>query len=89
MEKLSSQEQRYLEGYGAALQDILFQLTGSNGCSKSYDPMTCTPQTLHSYAFDMKDGGRHHPVLDYRNLEEIKKVLLDQVLQEIREDSLV
>jgi hypothetical protein len=84
MKRLTVNQQRYIEGYAAALQDILFVLTGDTDCAKSYDPMTCESNVMHSYAFDMKDGGRHHEVSQYKSIEDIKKTLLEQVLYEIK-----
>ena len=84
MDPLTHDEQRHLEGYAAALQDLLFKVTGENYCSKIYDPMTCEPTVMHSYAFDMKDGGRHHYVKDYRSIEEIKDILMDETITAIR-----
>ena len=83
---VSHDEARHIEGYAAALQDVLRALTGSNDCSKSYDPLTICGDgnTLHSYAFNMKDGGRHHPVSDYADVDEIKKTLLDEVVNDIQ-----
>jgi len=78
MEKLTSDQQRYLEGYAAALQDMQFRLTGDNWCYKPYDPMTCDAKVMHSYAFNLKTGGRHHEVREFQNLEEIKNCLLDE-----------
>jgi len=85
---LSPDDSRYLEGYAAALQDLMYALTGENCCNKSYDPMTVSDdgETLHSNAFDMRDGGRHHPVTDYADLAEIKKTLLRESEVWIRED---
>jgi hypothetical protein len=54
MDALSTDQQRYLEKYVAALQDMQLKFTGS--------------------AFDMRNGSRCHPVRDYRNMEEIKKL---------------
>ncbi len=81
---LKREEQRYIEGYAAALHDVYKELTGDNWCAKHYDPMTCESKVLHSYAFNMKDGGRHHNVSDYKDLEEIKNVLLGEILKEIK-----
>jgi hypothetical protein len=86
MKALKKDEQKYIEGYAAALQDIMYELTGDDLCSKSYDPMTCEASVMHSYAFDMKDGGRHHDVEDYKDLEEIKRVLLWEIVSEIQSD---
>jgi hypothetical protein len=87
---MTNNEARYIEGYAAALQDIMYELTGDNGCAKSYDPMTVEEDRgiMHSYAFDMKDGGRHHAISDYDDLREITKTLLDEVCREIKADIL-
>lgn len=86
--RLSFSEARFIEGYAAALQDIMHALTGDNGCSKSYDPMTIYDDgvTMHSYAFDMNDGGRHHPVSDYASVEQIKRCLLNEAIGWINSD---
>lgn len=76
MEKLSKREQEYLKGYAQALQDFMFKMTGENTCGKSYDPISFSNGIIHSYAFNMKDGGRHHPLKDYKDIEEIKSLLL-------------
>lgn len=85
---LTPAEGRYVEGYAAALQDILRLLTGEDGCAKSYDPMTVSRcgRTLHSYAFDMLDGGRHHAVSDYAGIEDITATLLREVEATIRDE---
>jgi hypothetical protein len=76
MEKLTHDQQRFLEGYAAALQDVEYQMTKDNGGPKAYDPTQCNEEIMHSYPFNMKDGGRHHPVKKYKDIEEIKMVLL-------------
>jgi hypothetical protein len=90
MRTLTDSEARYIEGYAAALQDTLRNLTGESGCAKSYDPMTVngSGEIMHSYAFNMKDGGRHHNVADYANIEEIKRVLLTEACADIRDAQL-
>jgi hypothetical protein len=87
--RLSFDEARAIEGYAEALQDIMYALTGENGCSKSYDPMTIYEDgvTMHSYAFDMKDGGRHHSVCDYESVREIRQCLLREAVSWINSDS--
>lgn len=79
--KLTPEQRQFVEGYATALQDIKYRLTGSDDCSKSYDPMTCEETVMHSYAFDMKDGGRHHPTRDYRDVEEILSTLLEETVR--------
>jgi hypothetical protein len=89
MKKLTHDQQRFLEGYSAALQDIEYRMTGDNGCSKAYDPMKCEEEIMHSYAFNMKDGGRHHPVKDYEDLEDIKRILLNETAWNIAENQIL
>jgi hypothetical protein len=85
MQPLTPKEAAYVEGYAAALQDVMQELTGSNTCDKSYDPLTVELQgtLMRSYAYDMKDGGREHPVSDYDSIEDICKTLSSEVLCEI------
>lgn len=85
---LSQKEADYIEGYAAALQELLLRLTGNNGCGKTYDPITIDLDKgiMHSYAFDMKDGGRHHSISDYDSLDEILKYLTNEVFYWIKED---
>jgi len=88
MKTLKKDEQKYIEGYAAALQDVLYELTGDNCCSKRYDPMTCEDSVMHSYAFDMKDGGRHYDVKDYKDIKDIKKSLLWEVVTAIQSQTI-
>lgn len=78
MEKLSKKEQEYLKGYAQALQDIMLSMTGENTCAKSYDPIDFSEDKIHSYAFDLKDGGRHHPLNDYKDIDDIKEYMLKE-----------
>jgi hypothetical protein len=78
LKQLTPDEQRFIEGYAAALQDLEYKITGDNSCSKSYDPMKCESEVMHSYAFNMKDGGRHHLVKDYKDVQEILNTLLEE-----------
>src|SRR4051794_13961263 len=77
----------FIEGYAAACEDIRRELTGEGGSGKSYDPMrVCLDRDdMDSYAFDMKDGGRHHPLSDYSDLQEVADVLLRETLAWIHE----
>jgi len=68
---LNEYDRGYLTGYAEALQKIMLVLTGSNTCDKSYDPCIIDNTYIHSYAFNLKDGGRHHPISDYESVEEI------------------
>lgn len=75
--KITSEEKEFIKGYATALQDLMLKLTGSNGNSKDYDPCDFyDDEILHSYAFELKDGGRRHPLSDYKDIDEIKALML-------------
>jgi hypothetical protein len=78
----------FVEGYAMALADIMLRLTGDSPCDKSYDPMQVGREggKFHSYAFDMKDGGRHHPISDYKDIGEVCEVLLNESVEWVNED---
>lgn len=79
-----------LEGYAMALSDMMSRLSGDSPCGKSYDPMMIESSELaHSYAFDMKDGGRHHALNLYENLGEIMEVLLQEAVDWVEGGSCV
>ena len=80
--KITTEEKEFIKGYATALQDIMYKLTGSNCNSKSYDPCEFyDDEKLHSYAFDLKDGGRHHPLSDYKDIDEIKDLMLKEAVE--------
>lgn len=76
--KLGENRIAYLKGYAKAIQDTMLMLTGENSCAKSYDPVQVDDTYIHSYAFNLKDGGRHHPISDYNSLEEITDLMLNE-----------
>lgn len=76
MERLTKSEQNYLRGYASALQDLMFKLTGDNTCSKRCDPIDFGEDAIHSYAFNFKNGGRRHPLKDFENIDEVKRLML-------------
>lgn len=78
---LSKSQKEYIKGYARAVQDMMFKLTGDNSCGKSCDPVDFDDDTLHSYAFDLKDGGRHHPLSDYESVEEITELMLNEAVE--------
>ena len=87
---ITLEEARNLEGYAQALQDMMWKLTGDNANSKSYDPMTVElgRRVIHSYAFDLKSGGRHHQFDEFESLDEVKSLMLEEATkwcQESRE----
>ena len=76
--RLTDKEKDYLRGYANALQHFMFKLTGDNSCGKHYDPIDFSEGKIHSYAFDLKDGGRHHPLSDYSSVNEITDLMLKE-----------
>jgi len=70
---LTPEQARHIEGYARGLQDALALVTGECTSSKPYDPMTIDLDegVIHSYAFNLKDGGRHRPLSDYSSPEEL------------------
>lgn len=83
--RLTYDQERYIEAFAEALDAMMFELTGESPSAKRYDPMTVEAGVMHSYAFNMKDGGRHHPVTDYASIDEIKAVLLKEAVAWVRE----
>lgn len=83
---LTESEAKYLEGYAKALDSLIVKLTGSSYSAKRYDPLTVQDNgtIMASYAFDMKDGGRAHPVADYASFEEILEVLSNEAFVKIK-----
>ena len=48
---------------------------------KSYDPLTIEGNIAHSYVFDFRDGGRHHP---FKNLSELEEMLMEEGINSIK-----
>ena len=84
MEKPSKNQQYYLRGYAQALQDVLKFFTGDNGIAKHYDPIDFDDTYIHSYAFNLRDGGRHHPLTDYEDIYDLTSVMLNEVCEDIK-----
>lgn len=82
---LSAEDEKYIEGYARGLFDIMDEhnrkIEGMGIGIKSYDPMSFWEGKMHSYVFNLKDGGRHHPVSDYKDKEEICSILLKEALE--------
>ena len=70
-----------IEGYALACTDLIRKLTGDSPCSKTYDPMVIDGMKAHSYAFNMKDYGRHHDLTLYENVGEILEDLLKETTE--------
>ena len=75
MLKLSKKEQEYLKGYAQALQDVMRAVTGEDTCGKGYGPIDFGRDEIHS-AFNLKNGGRLHPLSDFKDIDEIKKCMV-------------
>jgi hypothetical protein len=82
LKKLTEREAGRIEGYALALDQMLGVLAESKS-GKSCDPMTVDGATMHSYAFDMKNGGRQHPISDYESVDEILAYLLSEALDDL------
>jgi len=82
------EDKGYIEGYAAACVDILGKLTGEKMSHKIYDPLTVNlaDQIMRSYAFNMKDGGRSHPLSDYEDIEEVCDTLLQETFDVITQE---
>lgn len=87
LKKLTPRQAGFIEGFATALEEVYELETGDHRSGKSYDPMTVSEDgtMMHSYAYDMKDGTRHHPVSDYESVDEIAAVLLDETYRRIEE----
>lgn len=86
---LTDREAGQVEGFAAAMDRVFEFITHDQRSGKSYDPMTVSEDrtTMHSYAFDMKDGGRHHPVSDYASVREILDTLFMETISEMAGDA--
>ena len=76
--KIGDKQTAYLKGYAMAIQDLMYNLTGENSMAKSYDPLQIDETYIHSYAFNLKDGGRHHPLVEYNSIQEITDLMLKE-----------
>ena len=85
---ITEREAGFIEGYAMACEDIQGDLTGERFSAKSYDPATVDLEraVIHSYAFNLKDGGRHHPLSDYASVDEICALLATETLEYIRQE---
>jgi len=83
---LTEKEKDYIKGYAEALQDLMFKTTGSNTCGKWYDPVDFKDDFILSYAFNLKDGGRRHPLSDYKNVKEITDIMLKESFSDIKSE---
>lgn len=85
MNKPTKQEQDIIEGYAIACQDLMYSLTGENTNGKHYDPIQFEEEYILSYAFDFKNGGRRHYYHEFRNVNEVIKLMREQAVKWIKE----
>lgn len=83
---LDGEVSAWIEGYAAALADVMSKVSGDSPCSKSYDPLKVEGEVLFSYAFDLKDGTRRHPVSDYGTIREICELMVKESMDWIKDD---
>lgn len=81
----SEEEGKKIEHFAECLDKLELLMTGESRSAKMYDPMTCEYETqvLHSYTFDLRDGGRHHKASDYNDLDDLFSVMLNETAQRI------
>jgi hypothetical protein len=84
--RLTNREEGFLEGFAKACEQICYALTGDFGSAKSYDPLTVDGTIMHSYAFNLKDGSRHHSVKEYDSVEEIWRLMLEETLEQVNQN---
>jgi len=70
-----------LEWFAMKIKEILriFDPEWGDHC-KSYDPLVITDSVAHSYLFDFKDGGRHHP---FKLLTQLERWLAEEAVKEM------
>ncbi len=85
---LSERGAGFIEGFAAACASISCALTGDPDAGKSYDPMLVDLKqgTMFSYVFNMEDGGRSHPLADYKTYYQVANCLFRETLEGISSD---
>jgi hypothetical protein len=85
--KLNKKEQAFVEGYVSALYNILSIMNLDGGHCKSYDPCKCEEDVVHSYVFNLKDGGRHHNLNEYKDIQELLKCFTEEFFEDIAQEA--
>lgn len=85
MEPPTEYERGYIEGAARALWEVLRSTDPSFNHCKAYDPATVKDDAIHSYVFDLKDGGRHHPISDYESAEEVLTLMVREALEALKD----
>lgn len=71
------------------LANVLFrrlavQELGLDGHGKTYDPLSFSPDgRVHTYVFDLHDGGRHH---DFTSFADIEQRIIAETADKIRSE---
>lgn len=84
MRNLTDYERGVIEGACKALWWLRLAALDGDGHCKSYDPGTVDGVTLHSYVFDLPDGGRHHDLSAYESAEDVVRDLVTEMVNEVR-----
>jgi hypothetical protein len=74
-----------LEAYVQGLYDVLRALGVQDGHCKHYDPLTVEGDTLHSYVYDLTNGGRRHSRVG-KTQAEVCQMFLDETIAEIKKN---
>lgn len=79
----------FIEGFASACASLSYVLCHYPDGGKSYDPMKVDLQrgTMHSYVFNMRDGGRSHSLADYSTYQDIANVLFAETIEAIADES--
>lgn len=85
---ISERQAGFIEGYAEALDRVLYSMTGEGFSAKSYDPATVDLRkaTIYSYAFNLKNGSRQHPLADFECMEEILSLMATEALDYLRDE---
>jgi hypothetical protein len=85
-ELTESQYRVYLEGVAYGLWTALFMAGVHDGYSKMYDPLYFEGDEVHSYVFDLWDGGRHHNLKEIDSLEKVLTYLEQETMAQLKEE---
>lgn len=82
MKDVTDYERGYIEGAAEAAWKIAIKCgaTELQHC-KTYDPATVANGQIHSYVFDLADGGRHHDLKDYEDIHDVVRRFVDEATQ--------
>lgn len=72
----------FMEGAAYMAAMLMTKLSGDSPSGKSYDPLTVDVDSgiMLSYAFDLKNGGRQHPLGDYEVVSEVVDCIFNEAV---------